>query len=513
MLLELCVGAAGLVLVIYYLLTRKFGYWKKKNVPHLKPVPLFGNFADVMLSKTDFGSMEHEICNQFPDEPLVGAYLGPEPILVVKDPEMVKLVTTKDFYYFSPRETADYSQKEWTLKNLFDSQGDLWRVLRQNLTPLFSSAKMKNMFYLIEKCSKTFENMLEKEISISRRQEARSLFSRFTMDCIGICAFGVDTKVMIEGDDNPFMNVGKQIFEATPTQLVKTLFRAISPGLFYGLGLTSTPQSVMNFFHTLLVKVFKERGYKHTNRNDFIDLILSFSDKKYIYGDRLSNMKSEIKEKIKIEVDDHLLVAQCFVFFFAGFETSSTTASFTLYELAKDQVAQDRARQEVREWLRKRDGRLDYECISELPFLEQCVDEALRLYPVGGVLTRAVVEPYRFPNGVTVERGLSVHLPIFHLHRNPEYYPDPDVFRPERFAPENKHSIRPYTYMPFGEGPRICIGMRFAKMQVTAGLVTILKKYRVELAEDMPRTIDFDPKSFVTASRQGILLNFIPLED
>ncbi|GBP17682.1 hypothetical protein EVAR_8671_1 [Eumeta japonica] len=272
---------------------------------------------------------------------------------------------------------------------------------------------MKNMFLFIEDCSKTFELLLEKDISVSRQQEVRSFFTRFTMDGIGT----------------------------------------------------------------------------------------------------MSNLKSDGKDKVKIDVDDSLLIAQCFIFFAAGFETSATTASFLLYELAKDQKSQERARQEIRDWLHKRDGRLVYECVTELPFLEQCMDETLRLYPVLGVITREVSDSYRFADGLSVERGLRVHLPVFHLHRNPKYFPEPDAFRPERFAPENKHNIHPYTYMPFGEGPRLCIGMRFAKMQVMAGLVTILKKYRVELAENMPRTIEFEPKSIVTSSKHGIKLNFTALEE
>ncbi|GBP62054.1 Cytochrome P450 6B2 [Eumeta japonica] len=506
-------SAVVTAVAVYYFLTKKYDYWKKKKVPHPKPVPLFGNFGDLIRFKNNFGSTEQSICRQFPDEPLVGAYLGPEPVLIVKDPEMIKLVTTKDFYYFSGRDISDYSDREWVLQNLFDSHGDTWKVLRQNLTPLFSSAKMKNMFYLIENCSKTFENMLEKEINMSRKQEARSLFVRFTMDCISACAFGVDAKVMSESDRNPFFTIGKKIFDPSSIQMGKILFRSISPATFYGLGLKSLPEVVVDFFNSLLLGVFKERKYRHTARNDFVDLILSFADDKYIRGDRMSNLKGDSKEKIKIEVNDNLLVAQCFVFFATGFETSSTIASFALYELAKDSDAQERVRREVVEWLKKRDGRLDYECITGLPFLEQCVDETLRLYPVGGVLTREVAEPYRFPNGLTVERGLKVHLPVFYLHRNPDHFPEPDAFRPERFAPENKYNIKPYTYLPFGEGPRLCIGMRFAKMQMMAGLVTILKRYRVELAEDMPRTIQFEPKSLVTASRHGILLNFIPLTD
>ncbi|MBQ5153916.1 cytochrome P450, partial [Macrococcus caseolyticus] len=184
-------------------------------------------------------------------------------------------------------------------------------------------------------------------------------------------------------------------------------------------------------------------------------------------------------KKVELEVDDDLLIAQCGLFFTAGYETSATTLSFTLFELAKNPEAQKRAIAEVDDYLRRHNNELKYECLSEMPFVEACFDETLRLYPVIGLLTREVMEDYTFPSGLKVEKGLRIFLPLYHLHHNPEFFPDPEEYRPERFLPENKDNIKPYTYMPFGDGPRICIGMRFAKMQMAAGIITLLKKYRL----------------------------------
>lgn len=100
-----------------------------------------------------------------------------------------------------------------------------------------------------------------------------------------------------------------------------------------------------------------------------------------------------------------------------------------------------------------------YECVNEFPYLEQCIDEALRLYPVLEVITREVVEPYTFPGtDITVEKGIRIHFPVYYIQRDPKYFPSPDKFDPERFSPEQKRNITPYSYLPFGEGPRICIG-------------------------------------------------------
>lgn len=491
---------------------RKYRYWALKKIPNVRPIPLVGNFLDLWLMKATMPQIEQRICKQLPDEPLIGAYYGTEPCLIVQDPQYIKTITTKDFYYFCNREVSDYVHKEYLSKNLFQTYGDNWKVLRQNLTPMFSSAKMKKMFSLIDQCSRQFEKVLDEQTEISKVLDVRNWFGRFTMDCIGSCAFGVNTEAMVE-PNNPFRNIGDAFFQVTYQRFLKIHTRAIWPRIFYSLGMEVNPGQLSEFFTSFLGGVFAKRK-EPSLRNDFIDLIMTFNNKKYITGDSMHNLKINSKDKIKLDVDHNLLSAQCFIFFVAGYETSATTASFTLFELAKDSKSQDKARVEVDAFLRKHEGVLDYECVNELPFLEQCIDETLRLYPVLGIITREVSEKYTFPDiKLTLEKGTRVHLPVFHMHRNPKYFPEPDTFRPERFSPEEKRNIIPYTYFPFGEGPRICIGMRFAKMQMLSGLVTVLKKYKVELAEGRSGNIDFEPKAFVTQCKHSINLKFTPRTD
>ncbi|KAI5630784.1 cytochrome p450 domain-containing protein [Phthorimaea operculella] len=198
-------------------------------------------------------------------------------------------------------------------------------------------------------------------------------------------------------------------------------------------------------------------------------LVLNLKKNQYIVGDSLSNLKSEVGKKISLKADDELMVAQCMSFFAAGFETSATTLSYTIYELAKNKQAQNLVAEEV-------------------------------------------VEDYTLPSGLLLSEGLRVHIPVYHLHHDPRNFPDPHSFKPERFLAENKHNIKPYTYMPFGEGQRICIGMRFAKMQMLAGLVTLLNSYSVELAPGMPREVELEPRAFVTQPTQGIHLKLVPRE-
>ncbi|KAJ8718250.1 hypothetical protein PYW08_002487 [Mythimna loreyi] len=501
----------AVLILIYYIITRKYDYWKDRNVPHKKPTFLFGNYGNIILQKKSLGETIQDCCNEFPDEKFIGVFFGTEPVLIPKDPEIIKLITTKDFYYFHGRELSDFSHKEPLALNLFATYGDNWRVLRQNLTPLFSSAKMRNMFHLIEKCSHTFESMLDRETKISKELEVRSLTSKYTMECIGACAFGVETNTMTEKEsDNPFIKITKFI-EPPKYVVYLRMIRQIWPSIFYLLGY-SLLKAQLVFFNNLITSVMSRREYKFSGRHDFVDLLMSWKKSHQITGDSIKNMKTGEHQKVTLEANDELLVAQCFVFFAAGFETSSTTLSYTLYEIAKNNEIQERVLQEVDAYLVRHENKLNYDCITDLPYLEAVIDEALRFYPVLGMIPRELMEEYTMPGGAKLEKGLRVHLPVFYLHHNPKFYPEPEVFRPERFIGEEKRKINPYAYLPFGEGPRTCIGMRFAKMQMLAGLITMLKKYRLELADGMPRKLTFKAQSFITHPVGGIRLKFIERE-
>lgn len=444
---------------LFIFIKSRHNYWKKRKVPFSKPLPILGNYGEYILFKKSIGEVAQDICRQFPNEPYVGSFYGTEPALLVQDAELLKTVLTKDFYYFSSREINKYTDRELITKNMFFSGGDRWKVIRQNLTPIFTSAKMKNMFYLIEKCCHEFERTLDKEIAVSNEIEGKFLMARYTISSIVSCAFGVNTNTM-EGfnEDNMFLKIAQATTGDTHMQSFRLYSRAIWPAIFYSAGMKAFPDFIYKYFHSLLVGVFKSRNYKPSNRNDFVDQVLGYVNEKHITGDSLTNLVDGGAKKVELEVNDDFLVGQCLLMFIAGFDTSATTTSFTLYELAKKQEVQKRVQAEIDSYLERHNNRVTYDCITEMPYLDACIDETLRLYPVLGVLTREVMEAYTLPSGLKLDKGLRIHIPVHHIHRNPDNFPEPEEYKPERFLGDNKKDIKPHTYLPFGEGPRICIG-------------------------------------------------------
>jgi cytochrome P450 family 6 len=203
-----------------------------------------------------------------------------------------------------------------------------------------------------------------------------------------------------------------------------------------------------------------------------------------------------------------LLTAQAFVFFVAGFETSSTTMSNALYELALNQKVQDKLREEIHEEYAKVNGDLSYDDIKNMVYLDKVFKETLRKYPPVTFLMRKATTSYTFTDTkITVPEGQRIWIPAFTIHRDPDIYPKPDIFDPERFREEVVQTRHAMTYLPFGDGPRNCIGARFAIYQTKIGLIKMLRKYKVETCEKTKPYV-IDPNTFLLAPKGGIHLKF-----
>nr|CAD7449561.1 unnamed protein product [Timema bartmani] len=141
-----------------------------------------------------------------------------------------------------------------------------------------------------------------------------------------------------------------------------------------------------------------------------------------------------------------------------------------------------------------------------------CPTEAMRKYPVIGTMTRVCTKPCQLksPSGLScnVEVGTSVIIPLLALHHDPKHYPDPETFDPERFNEENIAKRHRFTYLPFGEGPRICIGIKFALAQIKVALVTIILHYKVSVNKKTMLPLTMDKRSLLTYPTGGLWLDF-----
>ncbi|XP_046989030.1 cytochrome P450 6k1-like [Schistocerca americana] len=204
------------------------------------------------------------------------------------------------------------------------------------------------------------------------------------------------------------------------------------------------------------------------------------------------------------------LAAECLGFFAGGFETSASTISYSLYELALHEDIQSNLQLEIDSVLQRHDGNITYDGIAEMSYLDKVVSETLRKYPPLSFLNRDCVKPYRIPDSdVVVDRGTGILISLFGLHYDPEHFPDPERYDPERFSEEQKAERNPYVYLPFGDGPHICIGKRLGLLQTKVGLVNILSKCSVRPTEKTTRHVTYNSRGVMLAPTKEIELKFV----
>lgn len=130
----------------------------------------------------------------------------------------------------------------------------------------------------------------------------------------------------------------------------------------------------------------------------------------------------------------------------------------------------------------------------------------MRKHPAVGTLHRVSNADYQLPNGGIVPKGTYVVIPAFAFHRDPELYPNPDKFDPERFSPENKPKIDPLSFLPFGEGPRSCIGLRFGMLQMKLGLAVMLQQFQFDICDQTKIPLEIDNVSLLHVPKGGVWL-------
>ncbi|XP_066997652.1 cytochrome P450 9e2 isoform X2 [Anabrus simplex] len=458
----------GVAVIIYWHYTKTFSYWKKKGVHYIEPTILFGNIKDRMLFRKSFHEFQLELYKKFHGYRYAGFFEGRRPSLMIRDPELIRYVLIRDFEHFTDRPTLRLRHSPYIENMLINLKGQRWKNVRAVLTPTFTTGKLRAMENLVLLCGEQLHDYLYKTTDGNNTTEfeMKDLFGRFTMDVIASCAFGVECD-SLKQPDAEFVKIASQ-FNDIPLLHRIGLFAVILliPQLAKFLPLSFFNTKTMDFLADVIsrAKKVRENSTSH-RRNDFLQLVLDASH----------------KEPGASVLDDDTIIAQAVLFLLAGFETSSTLLTFASYELALNQDVQDAARKEVNEVLERNDGSCPYEALQDMPYLENVLFETLRKYPPVARVDRTCTTNYTLPGtDVTLDVGYAVAIPVMGLHYDPQYFPEPDLFNPDRFLPEEKLKRSPYVYMPFGAGPRNCIGTRFALMSTKIAMVHLLKGFVVK---------------------------------
>ncbi|XP_063703577.1 cytochrome P450 6a2-like [Culicoides brevitarsis] len=435
-------------------------------------------------------------------EKISGFFFFTEPALLATDAKHIRLVLTNDFDYFHDRGVFVNEKDDPLSAHLFSLEGTKWKRLRKKFTPTFTSGKMKNMFEILLKVANELNYVIRETIeNYEERVEIRDFCSRFTIDIIGSCAFGIECN-SLRDTHSEFKEIGMQCFGNSAIEMFKLAFMSAFQRFSRKIGCRFTTKRTEEFFFRIIKETIDHRQKHNVDRNDFMELMIQL-----MQTGRLKDESSLDESTDESPLTFNEIAAQCFIFFVAGFETSSSTMSYCLYELAKNQDVQNRLRSHIHETIRNHNGQVTYEGLLEIPYLDQVINETLRLYPPVSLLQRKLVKPYKVPGTNSyIDPGLVVFISVYGIQRDARYFKDPLKFDPTRFSSENYKNIQPYSFIPFGEGPRQCIGIRFGMMQVRLGIITFLKNFRVEVCEKTAPVIKLAPTSPMLLPKHGIQL-------
>ncbi|XP_068629805.1 probable cytochrome P450 6a13 [Battus philenor] len=475
------------LLTVFHFATNGRKYWQHRKVPYREPCPIFGNFGATLTMRRSYTNMLQFFYDSFREEKYIGIFQARRPTLFVIDLDIVKSIFTKDFTCFSDRiSVSTDTRREPLLRNLANMSGTEWKAMRHIVTPTFSSAKMKAMFPLVADCANALKIALSQDTL--DEVDVPKLMSRFTTDVIGSCAFGVDPG-SLKNPDSPFLAMSQKMFKTDRTTVLKRYCRTFFPRLFKFLNLRTYSWEVETFFTNIINQVLKERRSTGLHRNDFIQLML--------------NMQ---RNETEISMTDELITSNSFIFMLAGLETSATTLSFCLYELAKDPDLQNKVRLEIIDCM-ERHGGLNYDAVCSMRLVVQTAMETLRLHPPTPITTRLCTAPCTLAGDLKVKVKDAVLIPLHCIQKDPRYFPDPERFDPDRF----KEDLNPPGFIAFGEGPRSCPGARLAQLMVAAGLSAVLSAYLVQPCSRTTPRIHYDPRSVMLKNKGGIWLKFKPL--
>ncbi|XP_024083088.1 probable cytochrome P450 6a20 [Cimex lectularius] len=472
---------------LYYYGTATYSFWKKRGVPYIKPkYPFLGTIESDLAMEAE---VQKEMYCTFKDEPFFGSFSFRQPVLFLRDPGLVEYILIKDFSLFTDRGFIG-DANDPTLANIVNLEGPVWKALRDKLNPAFSRFKLKGMQDQIVACSDELVNFLSKYTD-GTPFEARGLMIKFSMNVIASCAFGINGDSF--KNDSSLVKIQQSIF-AKPKNKFSHLVKLYIPWLAELLKMHQISQETQDMFGNVLQTVLNYRKMNDIHIKDLLTIL-----------DQLKRDKANIANKLKF--DHTVFLSNAIVFFVAAFQTTSTTLHFALYELAVNQDVQERLYQEIINHISQSDLKSN-ESFVNINYVKQVISETLRKHPPAKAVSRKSLQQYKLPGTeVVIPPGTIVTVPVYSLHNDPKYFPEPGKFDPERFGDVRKDRMVKNAFVPFGDGPRKCIGSRFARLEVEIALTKIILNYKVTLNEKTNIPIKYRKGTLLLAVDGGVWIN------
>jgi len=485
-------GLLTAVAVLFYFWLRKtYRYWKVHGVPGPEPSFPFGNLTDLFFMRMNTTLLYDRMYKAFKDEPAVGFYRLWKPQLLIRDITLAKEILIRDFSHFDSTGIEIPPDLDPILgHNPFVTSGPRWKEIRSLHSQTLTPVKLKLLIPLIGEVCKDMKAHVDQHIE--EPIEVQYFAGQFTTDVVGSCIFGIQTN-SFKNPDAEFRRKAYEMFQPSAILNLSYLLAISEPRILKVTGQRVIPKDMADYFVSVVQDVCEYRKKNEIQRNDFLQHLLSDQLKK--------NEKPDYLE----------MAAHCATFFIDGYETSALTITYAIYALAVNQEEQKKLRESINEANVNMDN-VDYDNLHSLKYLDWIISESMRMHPAAATLSRMCTKETTLScqgKDYHMEKGVLVAVPICSINRDPEIFPDPDKFLPERF----EDNPNPAGFFPFGGGPRMCLGYKFATAQMRMFIVSLILDYEITLAQDPSVPIKYDPLNpLLNIPKGGVKVKFNKLK-
>ncbi|OXA62685.1 Cytochrome P450 4C1 [Folsomia candida] len=438
--------------------------------------PIVGSIPYIFGPIDDAAILFENLINKFGRR--VVLWLGPNPLalVILADADGAQKILSSVNY----DKGSFYSHFKWLLgKGLITSDGQLWKDDRKLLGPSFKYQKLTGFLPIFNKHSKTLVEILTRTQNQTTNVYPR--LARATMDFIKESAFSQDSNFQIN-DDN-FLAATRMALDSFRLRLAIPPLTLV-PIIWDRFGLGKQDKVCSELINQAMSKAIEKRK-----------IALALEEKSGMSGADVNYpIQKPFIDVLLDSKSEKDIIAHIVTIFGAGFETTASGMNYTLFLLASNPSAQEKVHLELDSIFGgdiNRDVTLND--LSDMKYLEMCIKEALRIFPPVPLVSRNAQEDIHLSavmslivnvyDGEIIPKGAQVMVFIREILQDPKHYPDPDVFNPDRFLPEECAARHPYAYIPFSAGPRNCIGMKYAWIQMKTCLAHILRRFRVSTSQ------------------------------
>ncbi|KAL0881132.1 hypothetical protein ABMA27_002253 [Loxostege sticticalis] len=453
--LNLSVLLVLIVALTFDYVTKFFSYWYVRHIPNKTPIPFLGTDYHRIFGIRTNTEQVNALYSQYPKEKFVGSIKSRIPDLIVKDPDAFKTILSTDFADFHCRGLGlDKSQDVCLRNNLFYVEGEKWTLLREGLKSILSNLKCDPEASLHDCLSGT-----------NGDTNVQQLLSK-VLD-------GIFKDLLLDesSDGQVISGMRSTVQKRTFVDKLKTYLKHIFPSLYVMFGLVTMPGEPST------------KTKKELEKSKLAKIIKDGS----IFQLGLKEKKRSLNE-----IDFAFAVLSTFIT--EGYIPCHNLLTSLMYDLAMNQEVQKKVR------------------ATDDEYLDAVIKESLRLHPPYSVITRQCVKMYQYPESdLIIDKKITINVPVEAMHKDERFYKNPQEFVPERFLATETSPTHSFAYLPFGAGPRKCIGEQLS-MQITRTVTkAILMNYQLEVCDRTPKHLTLADHNFGRVVDRDVWLRFKPI--